>query len=62
MIQSEFVGKNVFITGAASGIGYAQASAFLEQGASVYGFDIDPIGLDKLVNAYPTNFQYSVGV
>ena len=36
----EFSGKTVVITGAASGIGLAQAQAFLSNGARVYGVDI----------------------
>ena len=61
MVQSEFKGKTVFITGAASGIGFAQANAFLEKGASVYGLDVDQAGLEKLATQYPANFRYSKG-
>ena len=59
--SKEFEGKSVFITGAASGIGRSQAVAFLEQGASVYGFDVDQRGLESLVNAYPDKFHFSKG-
>lgn len=38
--MSEFKNKIVFVTGAASGIGYAQAKAFLEAGSLVFGVDI----------------------
>lgn len=38
--MSEFQGKVVLVTGAASGIGYAQAIAFLEAGSFVFGIDI----------------------
>lgn len=38
--MSEFQGKVVFITGAASGIGYAQATKFLEAGSFVFGVDV----------------------
>ncbi|MGM0138377.1 3-oxoacyl-[acyl-carrier protein] reductase [Enterococcus sp. DIV0755b] len=38
--QSEFVDQVVFVTGAASGIGRAQAQAFLQTGAQVFGIDI----------------------
>lgn len=61
MAQSEFAGKTVFITGAASGIGYAQALAFLEQGASVYGFDVLQTGLENLASEHPSHFRYSEG-
>lgn len=61
MTQSEFEGKAVFITGAASGIGYAQALTFLEQGASVYGFDVLQTGLENLASQYPNLFRYSEG-
>ncbi|WP_207940539.1 3-oxoacyl-[acyl-carrier protein] reductase [Enterococcus sp. DIV2402] len=38
--MSEFKNKIVFVTGAASGIGYEQAKAFLEAGSLVFGVDI----------------------
>jgi len=37
--QGEFVNQVVFVTGAASGIGRAQAKAFLQAGAQVFGMD-----------------------
>lgn len=43
----EYKGKTVFITGAASGIGQAQAIAFVEQGANVFGVDINQTGLNE---------------
>lgn len=55
---SEYDGKTVFITGAASGIGYAQAEAFLEQGASVFGVDRNETGLQLLKQAYPETFAF----
>jgi 3-oxoacyl-[acyl-carrier protein] reductase len=57
----EYNGKTVFITGAASGIGQAQAVAFLENGANVFGFDIDELGLLNLQKQYPECFSYMVG-
>ncbi|MGE7839528.1 3-oxoacyl-ACP reductase [Lysinibacillus sp. NPDC093712] len=57
----EYIGKTVFITGAASGIGQAQAVAFLENGANVFGFDIDEQGLLNLQKQYPERFAFMVG-
>lgn len=56
----EFEGKRVFITGAASGIGYAQAEAFLKQGANVFAIDRNELGLQKLKQAFPKNFSYHI--
>ncbi|MCF3943591.1 3-oxoacyl-ACP reductase [Oceanobacillus alkalisoli] len=55
---SEYDGKTVFITGAASGIGYAQAEAFLKQGASVFAVDQNEMGLQLLKQAYPEKFAF----
>ncbi|WP_060205485.1 3-oxoacyl-ACP reductase [Sporosarcina koreensis] len=57
----EFVGKTVFITGAASGIGRAQAIAFMENGANVFAFDMDESGLLYLNERYLSRFSYRVG-
>ena len=38
----QFTGEVVFLTGAASGIGKATTEVFLERGAAVAGFDINP--------------------
>ena len=57
----EYMGKTVFVTGAASGIGQAQAIAFLENGANVFGFDLDEQGLLNLRRQYPERFTYRVG-
>lgn len=56
-----FNGKTVFITGAASGIGRAQAKAFLENGATVFAFDIDELGLLYFKEQYPDQYDYEVG-
>lgn len=57
----EFTGKTVFVTGAASGIGQAQAIAFLNNGANVFGFDLDEDGLRSIADQYGEHFTYVVG-
>lgn len=57
----EFKGKTVFITGSASGIGQAQAIAFMENGANVFAVDVNEEGVIHLKNKYPSNFSYLVG-
>lgn len=49
----EYTGKTIFVTGAASGIGQAQAVAFTAQGANVLGFDLDPTGLTETEKRVP---------
>lgn len=56
----EFKDQTIFITGAASGIGRAQVTAFLENGANVFGFDINKEGLEKLAETYES-FSFYVG-
>lgn len=41
-------GKTVLLTGAASGIGHAQALKVIEEGASLIAFDMNEQGLDEL--------------
>ena len=64
-MPKEFETKRVLVTGAASGIGQAQAIAFAEQGAEVIGIDLDETGLKQtaaLVNLDSTKpFTYFVG-
>ncbi|MBP2080074.1 3-oxoacyl-ACP reductase [Oceanobacillus polygoni] len=58
---SEFSEKVVFVTGANSGIGYAQAEAFLKQGATVFAIDIEENRLVQLKNTYGDTFDYVRG-
>lgn len=57
----EFKGKCVFITGANSGIGYAQAEAFLTQGANVFALDIKEDKLSQLKKQFNDQFDYRLG-
>ena len=45
----DFAGKVVLLTGAASGIGKAQALMFIKEGAKLIGTDINQVGLDSLL-------------
>ena len=45
-------GKNVVITGAASGIGVAAVRLFAEEGAHVIGVDLDPKALEAAVEPF----------
>ncbi|MBS0950186.1 3-oxoacyl-ACP reductase [Weissella minor] len=46
MIDQNYTGQTVLITGAASGIGQAQTQAYLDAGATVIAVDKQPIRLD----------------
>ncbi len=46
--MSDLTGKTVFLTGAASGIGHAQAVKFAEVGANLIAFDMNAEGLETL--------------
>lgn len=60
MLKQEFSGKNVLITGANSGIGYAQAKSFLKQGANVFAIDINDDNLLNLQKNDREFFQYQI--
>lgn len=49
------------MTGAASGIGLAQARAFLAQEAFVFAFDCQETALKNLKKQYPASFTYFIG-
>lgn len=55
----EFYNHSVLITGAASGIGHAQAEVFLAAEAKVFGIDQQEAPLIELQKRYP-NFAYAV--
>lgn len=57
MSQFNFQNKVVLVTGAASGIGYAQAKVFLDAGAFVIGLDINEVGLQTL-QKHSESFTY----
>ncbi|PIC86583.1 3-oxoacyl-ACP reductase [Sporosarcina sp. P20a] len=58
---AEYENKTIVVTGGGSGIGYAQAVAFLENGANVFAFDIQEGDLPKLQQKYPSQFAYAIG-
>lgn len=60
-VYPEFKGQIVVVTGCASGIGLAQAQAFLEQGASVFGADQNNSqAIGELKVKYPTTFRFKI--
>lgn len=61
MMAMDFSKKVVFITGAASGIGAAQAQAFLTTGAYVFAFDQQKQEMLTLQMNYPEQFAFFIG-
>lgn len=57
---AELTGKTVFITGAASGIGQAQAAAFLDAGANVFALDRAEGNFDNMVKNNPEHAAYAI--
>ena len=53
MMQLDFTGQKVLVTGAARGIGAGIVAAFLDSGAEVIALDILPSGLDALAARHP---------
>ncbi|MGX7204133.1 3-oxoacyl-ACP reductase [Enterococcus pingfangensis] len=61
MMTFDFTNKTVFVTGAASGIGAAQAQALLNAGAQVFAFDQQELSLQKFQQTFPERFAFSLG-
>lgn len=61
MMTVDFTDKVVFVTGAASGIGAAQAQAFLANGARVFAFDQQKQLLEELQRNFPEQLAYFIG-
>src|SRR5690625_6480310 len=60
-MNANFEGKTVIVTGAASGIGFAQAETFLNQGAVVLGMDINQGKTVNLKETFRKQFDFAVG-
>lgn len=59
-MKEEFLGKVVFVSGGASGIGYAQTALFLKQGAQVFACDLQE-NYQEFLTTYPDNFAFYKG-
>src|SRR5699024_12156994 len=57
----DYTEKVVIITGAASGIGFAQAEAFLNKGAKVVGMDIHKNAMIDLQKNIEETFEFVIG-
>lgn len=59
-MKKEFSEKVVFVSGGASGIGYAQVDLFLKQGAKVFACDLKE-NYQKFLANYPNHFAFYTG-
>ncbi len=57
---TKFEGKVALITGAASGVGRATARQMIDEGAKVFGIDINKEGLDLIAEELGANFKPAV--
>ena len=55
--MNRFMDKVAFITGAASGVGRATARQMVEEGAHVFGVDIDQEGLESVSDELGEQFH-----
>ena len=62
MVTYDFNGKVAFVTGAASGMGYAAARAFARAGAAVVAADIDAAGAQKTCAAIAETGGAALGI
>ena len=60
LLPNKFKDLNVFITGAASGIGYAVTKAYDDRGANVFGIDINKYKNFQLLSSRFTFFKCEV--
>ena len=58
--MTKFEGKVALVTGAASGVGRATARQMVDQGAKVYGIDINKEGLEMVAGELRADFKSAV--
>src|SRR5699024_9641199 len=60
-MNANLEGKTVIVTGADSGIGFAQAETLLLQGAVVFGIDINQGKMVNIKETFAKQFDFAVG-